>query len=67
MLQEDNHNNYNFHHVFASNPYNYGLSTKKSNGKYISFFKYFLKKQNIIVFKFVSIELVGLFIYILLT
>ncbi|XP_065357007.1 uncharacterized protein LOC135951310 [Calliphora vicina] len=32
---EDNHqNNYNFHHVFASNPYNYGLSTKKSNAEY---------------------------------
>ncbi|KAI8126500.1 TOG array regulator of axonemal microtubules protein 1 [Lucilia cuprina] len=33
---EDNHhhNNYNFHHVFASSPYNYGLSTKKSNADY---------------------------------
>ncbi|KAM7351791.1 uncharacterized protein ACRADG_004524 [Cochliomyia hominivorax] len=32
---EDNHsNNYNFHHVFASNPYNYGFSTKKSNADY---------------------------------
>uniref|UniRef100_A0A1I8P9R5 TOG domain-containing protein n=1 Tax=Stomoxys calcitrans TaxID=35570 RepID=A0A1I8P9R5_STOCA len=30
----DDNSGYNFHHVFASNPYNYGFSSKKSNVEY---------------------------------
>ncbi|XP_075152923.1 uncharacterized protein LOC142226681 [Haematobia irritans] len=34
VYENDDNLGYNFHHVFASNPYNYGFSTKKSNVEY---------------------------------
>ncbi|XP_011291192.1 uncharacterized protein LOC101891275 [Musca domestica] len=34
IFENDDNTGYNFHHVFASNPYNYGLSSKKSNVDY---------------------------------
>ncbi|XP_073825968.1 uncharacterized protein [Musca autumnalis] len=34
IFENDDNSGYNFHHVFASNPYNYGLSSKKTNVDY---------------------------------